>query len=161
MIFRGDGKTHIREGDCFKWNLISAIINNQQSASYDIESNEGKEPVTKVLMNPPFSLKTSDEKEYKFIDQALKQIRNNGILFSILPSSIMIKGGKELAWRKQFLQKNTLLSIITFPEDLFYPIGRHTIGIFVKKGVSHPKDQNVFWIRALNDGSEKSMGVAF
>jgi type I restriction-modification system DNA methylase subunit len=47
---------------------------------------------------------------------------------------------------------------MTFPDDLFYPVGVHSAGIFVKKGVPHPEDQNVLWIRALNDGFVKSKG---
>jgi type I restriction enzyme M protein len=50
------------------------------------------------------------------------------------------------------------LSVITFPPDLFYPIGVHTVGLFVKKGISHPQNQNVLWIRALSDGFAKSKG---
>ncbi|MDH5482872.1 MAG: SAM-dependent methyltransferase [Candidatus Bathyarchaeota archaeon] len=160
MIFRGDGKTNITEGNCFQKNLKTAIIDGQPSARYVSveESNENQEPITKVLMNPPFALKTSDEKEYKFINHALKQMQSGGVLFSVLPSSIMIKGGRVLAWRRQLLQQNTLLAVITFPHDLFYPIGQHTIGVFVKKGIPHPRNQNVFWIRAINDGLLKKKG---
>lgn len=160
MIFRGDGKTNITEGNCFQKKLKSGVIGGHQSAAYVSreESNENQEPVRKVLMNPPFALKTSDEKEYKFVDHALKQMQDGGILFSVLPSSIMIKGGKVLAWRRQLLQHNTLLAVITFPPDLFYPIGQHTIGVFVKKGTPHPNSQDVFWIRAINDGLLKKKG---
>jgi type I restriction-modification system DNA methylase subunit len=56
------------------------------------------------------------------------------------------------------LRNNTLLAVITFPQDLFYPVGVHTVGIFIKKGVPHPKDQNVYWIRAVNDGLLKRKG---
>jgi len=33
------------------------------------------------------------------------------------------------------LEKNTLLGVVTFPEDLFYPIGVLTVGLFIKKGI--------------------------
>ncbi len=56
------------------------------------------------------------------------------------------------------LAQNTLLAVITFPADIFYPVGVHTIGIFVKKGIPHPKKQNVLWLRAVNDGLVKSKG---
>ena len=160
MIFRGDGKTNITEGNCFHKKLKSEVIDGQPSATYipAEESNEGQLPVKKVLMNPPFALKTSDEKEYKFVNHALEQMQDGGILFSVLPSSIMIKRGKVLAWRKQLLRSNTLVAVITFPPDLFYPIGQHTIGVFIKKGIPHPNEQNVFWIRAINDGLLKKKG---
>ena len=108
-------------------------------------------------MNPPFALKTSDEKEFSFVDSALKQMQDGGILFSILPYSTMVKSEVRM-WRKHLLANNSLLSVITFPPDLFYPIGVHTLGIFVKKGIPHPEGQKVFWIRALNDGLLKKKG---
>lgn len=47
---------------------------------------------------------------------------------------------------------------MTFPSDLFYPIGTHTAGIFIRKGIPHPREQNVLWIRAINDGLLKRKG---
>ncbi len=159
MIFRGDGKNNITEGNCFSRYLNSITKNGSLTA--EVIQNDAEDripPVTKVLMNPPFALKSSDEKEYKFIDHALKQMQDGGILFSVLPYSLMVKPDEYLSWRKSVLENNTLLSVITFPEDLFYPIGVHTIGVFIKKGIPHLKKQNVFWIRALNDGFLKSKG---
>ena len=53
---------------------------------------------------------------------------------------------------------NTLLAVVTLPPDLFYPVGVTTVGVFVRKGVPHPPEQNVLWIRALNDGLLKRKG---
>jgi type I restriction enzyme M protein len=63
-------------------------------------------------MNPPFALKKSDEKEFRFIDHALTQMEDGGLLFSILPCSAMVEGSIYKKWRKVLLQKNTLLSVI-------------------------------------------------
>jgi len=155
MIFRGDGKNNIIEGNCFQKNLIKS----GDTGKFVSEYKEGEQIITKVLMNPPFALKSSDEKEYKFVDYALKQMQDGGLLFSVLPYSCMVKSGNYLEWRRRLLENNTLLAVVTFPEDLFYPIGVHTIGLFVKKGIPHPKNQNVLWIRALNDGFLKKKGV--
>lgn len=159
MIFRGDGKNNIIEGDCFsKW-LNFKTKNDVPTAEFLNQNTDKRiQPITKVLMNPPFPKKKTDKKEYLFIDQALKQMQDEGILFSVLPYSCMIKSGGYLNWRKNLLKKNTLLSVITFPIDLFYPVGVTTIGIFIKKGVPHPKKQKVLWIRALNDGLLKKKG---
>lgn len=157
MIFRGDGKNNIIEGNCFQKNLVKKTVDSHITASY--ESNSGEKVISKVLMNPPFALKSSDEKEYKFIQHALDQMDDGSVLFSVLPISVMFEGGQEKAWRKnKLLKENTLLSVVTFPPELFYPIGVHTIGIFVKKGTSHPIDQNVFWARILHDGFLKVKG---
>ena len=161
MIFRGDGKNKIIEGNCFQNNLIRATNGNILTAKYVSKRKASEEElvVTKVLMNPPFALRNSDEKEFKFVQHALEQMQDGGILFSILPYSTMVKAGSYGNWRRQMLlEKNTLLCVVTFPYELFYPVGVHTLGIFIKKGVSHPQGQNVLWIRAIQDGFFKKKG---
>ena len=160
MIFRGDGKNNIIEGDCFKKWLTATTKDGISCAKYtDSESNNRIPPITKVLMNPPFSQQSSDDKEFRFVDHALKQMQDDGILFAVLPMSIMTKGGSLLNWRKEVLLKqNTFLGVITFPEDLFYPIGVRTVGIFIKKGIPHNKDRKVFWAKISQDGFVKSKG---
>lgn len=160
MIFRGDGKNNIVEGNCFQKNLVRTSRSGETTAKYSTTAPTSEQQViSRVLMNPPFALKTNDEKEFKFVEHALKQMADGGILFSVLPYSAMVKPSVYQAWRKDsLLRNNTLLSVITFPEDLFYPVGVHTVGIFVKKGVPHPQDQNVLWVRATNDGLLKSKG---
>jgi type I restriction-modification system DNA methylase subunit len=159
MIFRGDGKNNIIEGNCFaKW-LNLTTKDGSLVVEYLKEDAEGRiAPITKVLMNPPFPKKHAKNKEFLFIEQALRQMQYEGLLFCVLPYPCMIKAGQYLAWRKRMLNENTLLSVITFPVDLFYPIGVHAIGVFIKKGVPHPVDQKVFWLRALNDGFLKKKG---
>jgi len=160
MIFRGDGKNNIINDDCLARALIPTIVEGNPSARF-VSAQEGLEhfqrPVTKVLMNPPFA---QSEKEYKFVEHALEQMEDGGLLFSILPVSIMIEKGGARKWRENLLKKNTLLSVVTFPSDLFYQAGssEQTVGIFVKKGIPHEKDQRVFWIRAINDGLAKKKG---
>lgn len=160
MIFRGDGKNNIVEGNCFQKHLISHVTASGGVAKYStVPGINGNQPVTKVLMNPPFALKQSDEKEYRFVDHALQQMQDGGILFAILPYSAMVRPSRYYQWRNtSLLPRNTLLSVITLPQDLFYPVGVHTVGIFIKKGISHSANQNVLWIRAINDGMLKSKG---
>jgi type I restriction enzyme M protein len=158
MIFRGDGKNNIIEGDCFVKYLNLVRRNEINTAEYGNTETTGNKPISRVLMNPPFALKTSDEKEWKFVEHALKQIYDGGLLFSILPRSVMVKQGKYCQWRRDLLESNTLLAVINFPEDLFYPIGVQTCGIVVKKGIPHPQGQNVLWIQTKTDGLLKSKG---
>jgi type I restriction-modification system DNA methylase subunit len=120
---------------------------------------DNKKPVSKVLMNPPFALKKAKEEIYRFVDHALDQIDDGGLLFSVLPCSTMVKGDSYKAWRSNLLSKNTLLSVITFAEDLFYPQSQPpSLAIIVKKGTAHPLEQNVLWIRVRNDGYRKIKG---
>ena len=158
MIFRGDGKNNIQEGNCFAKYLETSIEGGARTATYIAEPSECP-PVTKVMMNPPFALKRSDEKEFRFIDQALAQMEHGGILFSVLPYSVMVKPGVYETWRRHsLLSENTLLAVVTFPPDVFYPVGVTTVGVFIRRGVPHPADQHVLWVRAVTDGLQISKG---
>ena len=161
MIFRGDGKNNMIEGNCFRKWLNAKTEGKKYYAEYLTEDNDKRiAPITKVMMNPPFALKKGDEKEYKFVEQALKQMEDGGVLFTILPVSALVeKETKE--WRKNvLLRNNKLLSVITFPEDLFYPVSVGTVGLFVKKGIPHnfQKDK-VYFARCIQDGFAKKKGV--
>lgn len=158
MIFRGDGKNNIQQGNCLVKYLAASTEAGVPTAQFIAEEGDDK-AVTKVMMNPPFALKQNAEKEYRFIDQALAQMEQGGLLFSVLPYSVMVKPGAYRQWRqKMLLAGNTLLAVVTFPPDVFYPVGVTTVGVFIRKGVPHPTDQNVLWIRALQDGLLKSKG---
>ena len=160
MIFRGDGLHHIKEGNGLFKNIVKSVKNGIVTGKYKgskIDDSD-EQIITKVLMNPPFALKSSDEKEYVFVNYALSQMQEKGILFTILPYSCLTKQGKYKKWRDNLLKNNTLLSVITFPYDLFYPVGVNALGMFIKKGVPHPEDNNVFWIKGLNDGFLKTKG---
>ena len=158
MIFRGDGKNNIKEGNCFSQFLQSGTQSAVPTAVFTSEQSTTP-PVTKVLMNPPFALKRSAEKEFRFVDQALAQMRRGGLAFSILPYSVMVKPGIYHTWRKESLLVNhTLLCVVTFPIDVFYPVGVTSIGVFLRSGVPHPVEQNVLWVRTETDGLLKSKG---
>jgi len=158
MIFRGDGKNNIIEGNCFAKFLDRTTVNGAVSAEYVSEPSHNP-PITKVMMNPPFALKRDSEKEFKFVDQALAQMQDGGLLFAVLPYPAMVKRGGYFNWRKNLLlPHNRLLAVITLPGDLFYPVGVTTVGIFVKKGIPHRKEDRVLWVRALTDGLVKSKG---
>lgn len=160
MIFRGDGRNNMSEGNCFQKNIIKTQRDGKETGQYEKREGEGntKQVVTKVLMNPPFALKKSDEKESHFINYALSQLEDGGILFVIVPISVMIESGGK-TWRGELLKNNTLLSVLTLPEELFYPIGVHTVGAFIKKGIPHDFEaQNVYFAKANTDGFVKQKG---
>jgi len=160
MIFRGDGKNNIINDDCFARGLVATTTNGEPSAKFvSRDVKNGQRAITRVLMNPPFALKKSAEKEYRFIEHVLEQMDDGGLLFSMLPCSTMVKAGGYKKWRKNLLEKNTLLSVITFVEDLFYPQSQPPpLAVIIKKGVPHPHDQNVLWIKIKADGYRKIKG---
>ena len=162
MIFRGDGKNNMCEGNCFSQHIVPYTVRSKtlereiQTARFSNEASTTK-VVTKVLMNPPFALKTDAEKEYKFVQYALDEMDEGGILFAILPISTLVEK-TAFSWRKKLINDNTLLVVISFPDDLFYPVGQNTVGIFIRKGRSPESSQNVLWCRAVNDGFSKKKG---
>jgi len=159
MIFRGDGKNNIVEANCFSKFLQPTTTQGQPSAIYSkAKPTKGDEPVTRVFMNPPFALKESDEKEYRFVEVALDDMAHGGLLFTVFPMSVMFEKST-LDWRRnQLLGKHTLLAVVTFPLDLFYPTGVRTLGVIVRKGTPHPRGQGVLWARAMHDGLVKRKG---
>ena len=159
MIFRGDGKNNIKEGNCFVRFLTQVFADGANTAKF-VQAQSTAPPVTKVMMNPPFALKRGTEKEYKFVDQALSQMEDGGLLFAVLPYSAMCKPHGYDVWRKKvLLPQHTLLSVVSFPIDLFYPIGVTTVGVFIRKGIPHPPKQKVLWVRAPGDGFLKRKGT--
>lgn len=154
MIFRGDGRNHIVEGSCFTANLKRHATNGHPSAEYSkTPPKPGEEPVTRILMNPPFA-KGDDAKEYLFVKRALDMMEHGGILFSLIPLGAMFREGDEYVWRKNdLLGQNTLLAVVSLPERLFVPAAnKQVLAIIVKKGTPHPAQQPVFWARVAHDG---------
>lgn len=140
MIFRGDGRANLEEGNCFTTKKFADL------------------KVSKVLMNPPFALKKVAEKEYKFIDFALNKMEENGYLFARIPSPIMFRYNNFKEWRVSMLEKNTLKAVIKLPDDLFYPVSVCTSTIIIQKGITHNKNSKVLW-GWLKDGFLKKKGV--
>ena len=137
MIFRGDGSSNILEGDSL-------------SAELDIE-------VDKVLTNPPFAL---DDFEWKFVDIALNSMKERGLLFAVLPTSVMASSDdqrEELSWRKNMLKKHTLKAVITLPQGLFYPNAKKgTHAVVIQSGRPHDlSNDKVIWA-VLHDGIKRT-----
>lgn len=158
MIFRGDGKNNIKEANCFHHNITLVRKDNVNTGKYVPSDTTPITAISKVLMNPPFALKT--DVEYKFVNHALKQMQKNGLLFAIVPTAIFLQKGQYKNWRVDTLKDNTLLAVITLPSDVFYGAnaGTNTVGVVIKKGVAHDADQKVLWLRAIKDGFVKRKG---
>lgn len=153
MYLRGDGKHNLKIDSCFNWDLVK---DGDRGQFVRRVSGPLKEPktATRALMNPPFSLKTSVQKEIDFIDHGLRQLVRNGRLFAVLPASIMYDR-ENLAWRQSLLKFHSLVAVISFPTDLFYPVATETVGVFLKAGTAHQKADDVLWIRVIDDGFVK------
>ena len=142
MIFRGDGRHNITEGNCFSTNLRPRTISGTPSAAFtQSAADPGTEPITRVLMNPPFALRDEVEKERLFVTRALALMADGGLLFSLLPMDCMFGAHDDREWREnELLANNTLLAVVSFPPRIVLPhspkAGRRDRS---KKGVPAPE----------------------
>lgn len=90
-----------------------------------------------IIMNPPYSVRWDSKKnssatrftnyslapdkmaDYQFIIHALSHLKQDGLMFSILPSGVLFRGNKEEAIRKQLIQEHKIKAIISLPENMF------------------------------------------
>ncbi len=138
MMFRGDGKSNIYNGDCF--NHEQEIIDNHAP---DV-----------VFLNPPYDVGNAGQME--FIEHGLNVVsQKKGLVLAIVQISCAIKNEKNLiAIKNRLLKKHTLKAVISMPNDLFYPVGTPTC-IMVWKA-NEPNSDNETWFGYLkDDGFEK------
>jgi len=139
MFFRGDGKSHIENSDCF--------------SNANRESVKGK--FTRAFLNPPYS--QEDEPERDFIDAAMNALEPGGLLACVVKAGIFADDDNSF-WRKAFIKKHCLIGVISLPEDLFYPTAAPTSIIIAKAHIPMDESSNVFMSRIWNDGYKKLKG---
>ena len=139
MFFRGDGKSHIENGDCFE-------TENKQSI-------QGK--FTRAFLTPPFSQENEPERD--FIDAAMDALEPGGLLACVVKAGIFADADNSL-WRSSFIKKHTLVGVISLPEDLFYPTAAPTSILIAKAHIPMDNSNQVFMARVWNDGFVKLKG---
>jgi type I restriction enzyme M protein len=159
MIFRGDGSSNIIDDDALKRRLVFKTLGGERSGEFDDKGTTRPPGATRVLMNPPFALKKEDEREYEFVQAALDQMEDGGLLFAVLPAPILVKSGGPLTWRRdRLLTEHTLRVVVSFPEDLVYPVSIDTVGVIIEKGRPHEPTDEILWARVQHDGYAKVKG---
>jgi type I restriction-modification system DNA methylase subunit len=137
MFFRGDGKSHIENDSC----LDAA---NRKT----VEGN-----FTRAYLNPPFSQEGEPERD--FITAAMEALEPEGVLAVVVKAGIFADEDN-LAWRREFTRKHTVLGTISLPDDLFYPTASAPTTLLVAKAHMPQLDEaDVFVAKVWNDGFEK------
>lgn len=158
MYFRGDGKHNLKIDSSLPYRVVSVNGGDVLEFKQGLELTEGESlKVTRVLMNPPFALPDEEEAEIRFVEHGLRQLVRNGILFSVLPSSVLYDSDFA-TWRKDLLEHNTLLSVVALPTDAFYPVATESVGVFLRRGAKHDATDDVLWVRLTDDGHVKRKG---
>ena len=147
MIFRGDGKSHIEDGDCFDHEFWNRDGETWYLAPDTPDPEGAKRPFSRVLMNPPFKQARS---EADFVDYGLRQTKDGGILFAVLPF-VVVGGASYAEWRKRLLERHTLLACVKFDKNLFYPVAEATYGVIVRAHEPMPASGRVFMGTLLDD----------
>ncbi len=138
MMFRGDGKSNIYNGDCF--NFEKKIISSHEP--------------TVAFLNPPYDVGNAGQME--FIEHSLRTVsKHKGIVVAIVQMSCAIKNEKDLiAIKERLLAKHRLLAVISMPDDLFSPVGVITC-IMVWQSNTPNKDHETWFGYLKDDGYEK------
>ena len=144
MIFRGDGKSRIHNGNCFDSTFVRHNGQIIRIPKGDLPPHGSVRPFARVLMNPPFAL---PEPEYQFVDHALEQTVAGGLLFAILPNAI-INGlqTSEKNWREKIVRDHTVRSVVRMPRPLFQPqADKVTYALILEAWRPHKPDDPVFF----------------
>lgn len=106
-----------------------------------------------ALMNPPFGLKT--ETEHMFLDAALRCLKPGGLLFAVVPTSLMCSVSDrrgEISWRHRLVENHSLQAVLKLPQDLFAPaISKGCYAIAVQAHKPHSIAEDVLF-GFLEDG---------
>ncbi|QQV75036.1 hypothetical protein H6P87_00581 [Rickettsia tillamookensis] len=150
MIFRGDGKSNIYEGNTLN-SKFKKISSEYKKIDLLVEEDIGETFITKVLMNPPFAIE--NEEEYRFVNHALSQMVRGGMLFAILPTSTITSASDakgEITWRKELLKRHTIKAVIKLSDELFCPVAsKGTYAIIIE--AHKPQDFNQEVLFAIMD----------
>ena len=152
MIFRGDGKSRIYNGNCF-----DSIFVRHNGQIIRIKKDDdlppgSVRPFSRVLMNPPFALK---EPEYQFVNHALNQTAAGGLLFAVLPNAVLTGLQAEVKkWREELVRRHTVRAVIKMPRSLFHPAAdKITYALVVEAWRSHEPSDPVFMAIFHDDDS--------
>ena len=134
MIIHGDGKTNIIKGDCFK-----KILDTRRYKP------------TVGLLNPPYNDVTGID-ELKFIENNLSGIEVNGVVVAIVPMRCALyQTGKGAIIKQRLLDSHTLVSVMSMPHELFYPIAIVTCIMVFRAHIPHAESNRKTWFGYWKD----------
>ena len=140
MMMRGDGKSHIYQGDSF-------------SANEKVRIKSFKPTV--AFLNPPYDVEADGQLE--FIENALSCLKPGGRCVAIVQMSCACSTSVSVtAVRERLLKEHTLQGVFSMPNDLFHPVGVIACIMVFKAHEPHPNGYKVFFGYFKDDGFEKT-----
>ena len=140
MIFRGDGKSRVYDGNCFDHDFSLRDGAIWYTLPDDPKPEGARKPFSRVLMNPPFKLRTN---ETSFVDYGLRQARPDALLFAVLPA-VVIGGAGHEQWRRELLKRHTVLACVKLDKNLLYPVAEATYALILRAHRPHKSNGRVF-----------------
>ncbi|MFA6006056.1 MAG: N-6 DNA methylase [Patescibacteria group bacterium] len=141
MIFRGDGKANMFWDDCLS-------IKDKTTANIICLMKPNV-----ALLNPPYSKKGEKKHELAFVLKALDFLQPNSICVAIIPMSCVIEDDKvTLAFKKKLLERHTLVSVMSMPEQLFPSLGSVAVSIVF---IAHKPNIKSTWFANWKDDGFK------
>lgn len=177
MRFHGDGKSNLfcnsslRKDDETtrtykgrKITLYEELTADERPWDDEEERKLWKRPIV-GMTNPPYSLlneagkknrsdKQAGKSELDFVYSMLSYLETGGIGIAIVPQSCA-HSKSDLQMRKNILENNTLLAVMTMPNKLFQDskVGTATCVMVFRTGIPHKNSsKNVFLARWIDDG---------
>ena len=177
MRFHGDGKSNLfcnsslRKDDEItrtykgkKITLYEELTSQNRPCEDEEERKLWKRPIV-GMTNPPYSLlneagkknksdKQTGKSELDFVYSMLSYLEAGGVGIAIVPQSCA-HSKNDLQMRKNILENNTLLAVMTMPNKLFQDskVGTDTCIMVFRAGIPHKNSsKNVFLARWIDDG---------
>jgi hypothetical protein len=108
---------------------------------------------TAGVLNPPY-----DGREWEFIEKNMSQLTKDSKCVAIVPMSLVTSmDNKNLMYRKLMMEKHTLESVFSMPNELFFNSNTNVVTcvILLTAHVPHSPQKNVFFGFYKEDGFEK------
>ena len=143
MMMSGDGKAHIYQGDSFadEWRKKVARLRP-----------------TVAFLNPPYDV--DEDGQLNFIDNALSYLVKGGRCAAIVQMSCATSNNAEAKIVKsRILEKHTLKSVFSMPNELFHPVGVVTCVMVFEAGTPHRKNFKPYFGYLKDDGFIKKRNL--
>ena len=144
MMMRGDGKSHIYQGDSFSAREKNKIKSFKPTVAF---------------LNPPYDVDADGQ--LGFIENALSCLQQGGRCVAIVQMSCATasdsdpKASSIIAVRKRLLSNHTLQGVFSMPNELFHPVAVVTCIMVFKAHEPHPETYKTFLGYFKDDGFEK------
>lgn len=145
MYVHQDGKTSMKEGDCFDSKITAPIVRQKPTVG---------------LLNPPYrSDKKKDRHELEFVEHNLDSLQEGGICVALLPMQCALDvRGRAGEIKRRIMERHSLEAVLSLPDELFFnsDVGVVSCAMVFRAGQQHNEESEVFLGYYKDDGFVKT-----